>query len=159
MPLAPENQTHLTAAEGYLTLGLFIEAEAELARVSPDAQPRAEVLMVRVHLYQATKRWRDMQAAAMALVSLEPFDPQWVLALAYAIRRANSIAAARVILAAALNQHPTNPMIQYNLACYDCQLGELRSAKKFLKTAFGLDPSLKSLALDDEDLEPLWMSL
>lgn len=159
MPLAPENQTHLNAAEGYLTLGLFLEAEAELARVPLDAEPRAEVLMVKVHLYQATKRWLDLQAAAMELVSLEPFDPQWVLALAYATRRAKSIATARVILAAALNQHPANPMILYNLACYDCQLGDLRSAKKFLKTAFGLDPDLKNPALDDEDLEPLWTSL
>jgi hypothetical protein len=35
MPLAEEEQKHLTAAEGYLELGMFIEANDELELIDP----------------------------------------------------------------------------------------------------------------------------
>jgi hypothetical protein len=50
-------------------------------------------------------------------------------------------------------------IFHYNLACYECQLGEIEVAKAQLKHAFKSDPSWRSAALADEDLEPLWDSL
>jgi len=49
--------------------------------------------------------------------------------------------------------------IRYNLACYLCQLGDLESAKGYLKRAFEIDSSWRLQALEDEDLKPLWDSL
>jgi len=46
----------------------------------------------------------------------------------------------------------------YNLACYECQLGELEVAKVRLSYACKLDKTYRVLALDDEDLKPLWDS-
>lgn len=46
--------------------------------------------------------------------------------------------------------------IHYNLACYECQLGNLDEAKGRLKQAFELEPELKVQALDDEDLHAVW---
>ena len=50
-------------------------------------------------------------------------------------------------------------MISYNHGCYACQLGDMDNAKKFVGDAIKLDSKYKLMALDDEDLEPLWDSL
>lgn len=37
-----------------------------------------------------------------------------------------------------------------------CQLGQNEIAKGMLEVAFKLDPGMRVMALDDEDLKPLW---
>jgi tetratricopeptide (TPR) repeat protein len=79
--------------------------------------------------------------------------------MSLATRRANDLNAARDILVASLSKFPRDAIIYYNLACYDCQLGQIASAKQYLKQAFRIDPNWISQALEDEDLKPLWDSL
>jgi len=47
-------------------------------------------------------------------------------------------------------------ILHYNLACYECQLGDLGVAKARLRHAFNLDDRFRAKALEDEDLEPLF---
>jgi len=47
----------------------------------------------------------------------------------------------------------------HNLACYICQLGDLEKAKQSLQHALKLDPKLRVMALDDEDLKSLWEAI
>ncbi len=70
-------------------------------------------------------------------------------------------AEARDNLLRVVEKFPMSPTIRYNLACYECQLGRLEHAKKWLEEAFRLgDPKkLKLMALDDPDLEPLWKNI
>ena len=79
--------------------------------------------------------------------------------MSLATRRANDLNAARDFLVASLSKFPRDAIIYYNLACYDCQLGQIASAKQYLKQAFRIDPNWISQALEDEDLKPLWDSL
>jgi len=118
-----------------------------------------EVLVVRLSIYQEMKNWDLMQTVARNLADLAPDDAGVLINLAYATRRMESIEAARVILICALGKHPNHPTIHYNLACYDCQLGDLESSKQFLDHALILDPGFRAMALKDKDLEPLWGSL
>jgi len=159
MPLDPELQRRLSTAEGYLMLGLFDDAAVELDSLPAETQGREEVLTVRLALCQATERWAAMQAAARRLLDLEPASSDWCIALAYATRRAESIEQARLILMEALDRHPLEPLVHYNLACYDCQLGDVPSAKQFIERALRLKPSMGRMALEDEDLAPIWASL
>ena len=76
-----------------------------------------------------------------------------------ATRRAQSIEAAKRILLEAVERLPKEPIPHYNLACYECQLGELEVAKARLAHAFELEPKCRLMALDDDDLAPLWDSL
>lgn len=78
---------------------------------------------------------------------------------AYAIRRAESIQAAHGILKEALQRHPDEPAVHYNLGCYACQLGDLPAAKEHLKKAFRLEPKYRVMGLDDPDLQPLWSQI
>ena len=50
-------------------------------------------------------------------------------------------------------------MIQFNLACYESQLGNLERAKAHLTRATEIDAKFRLMALEDPDLEPLWASL
>ena len=48
--------------------------------------------------------------------------------------------------------------IQYNLACYCAKLGQLDAAQEHLGKSYELGDArqIKLMALDDEDLKPLW---
>ena len=81
------------------------------------------------------------------------------VAWAYATRRADSIEAAELILLAAVERRRDVAVFHYNLASYECQLGDLEAAKERLQTALRLDSNYRSVALEDEDLRPLWESL
>jgi tetratricopeptide (TPR) repeat protein len=54
-----------------------------------------------------------------------------------------------------LKQFPKHASFLYNLACYECQLGNLEEAQRWLDKAFDKGSHLRSLALVDPDLEPL----
>ena len=53
---------------------------------------------------------------------------------------------------------PDDETIQYNLACYCAQLGQLDAAQEHLCKSYELGDAkqIKLTALDDEDLRPLW---
>jgi hypothetical protein len=52
--------------------------------------------------------------------------------------------------------HHDNAIIEFNLACYASVAGHFEEAKAPLKRAIELDGELRRLAIDDEDLRPLW---
>jgi Tfp pilus assembly protein PilF len=159
MPLELDDQRHLTAAEGYLELGLFLDANEELENISAESRSGSEVLAVRAQVYLKLKRWELLQVVVRRMTLTDPGNPRWRLLWAWATRRVDCIAAARLILLTAVEDHPENALMHYNLACYDCQLGELEVSKARLRHAFKLDPRLRVCAIDDEDLKPLWDSL
>lgn len=159
MPLELDDQQHVTAAEGYAALGMFLDANEELEQVDPDVRHVAEVLAVRVEIYRGLAKWDALATVAKKLAEFDPGEFRWWSAWAYGARRSQSVQAAREILMAALEHHPQCAMIRYHLACYECQLGNLEAAKESLAIAFKKAPRLRSEALDDEDLQPLWDEL
>ena len=79
---------------------------------------------------------------------------------AYSLRRANDggVEKAEPVLLEAAKLFPDDDMIQYNLACYCAQLGQLDAAHEHLGKSYELGDAqqIKLMALDDEDLKPLW---
>ena len=45
---------------------------------------------------------------------------------------------------------------KHNLACYECQIGDLQSARQRLRRCFELDEKFRLDALDDPDLMQRW---
>ena len=64
--------------------------------------------------------------------------------------------AAEGILLKARELHPESALIAFNLACYASVTGRMEDAKERLRNAIELDKDVRKLALDDEDLRPLW---
>lgn len=156
MPLEADQQRHLDAAQGYIALGMHLEANEELEQIDPFCRALPAVLAVRLAVYEAAAKWELSEAVAKRLWDADPTNAQWAISLAYATRRLRSLEAAKVILLTASAEHSEEPIIHYNLACYECQLGDLDAAKEHLKLAIELQPKCRDIALDDPDLEPFW---
>jgi tetratricopeptide (TPR) repeat protein len=131
------------------------EAMAELDHLDRKLATTPEALRLRIEIHSTVNEWRAMRRCARLLVAQEPCDAQAWIHLAYATRRVVSIRAARRILLKATLLHPEEPIILFNLSCYDAQLHKLESAAHFLLKAIALNPDCQSLSLIDPDLEPL----
>jgi tetratricopeptide (TPR) repeat protein len=156
MPLEPHDQQHLIASQGYIELGMFDDANSELEEIDPFCRAAPEVLNARLGIYFGLQKWEAMAAIASKLVEWNPSKPGYFVDLAYATRRAESPESAQAILVRGEKLHPKDGMIQFNLACYEAQLGHLHKANQHLKRSIEIDPRFRLMALDDKDLEPLW---
>jgi tetratricopeptide (TPR) repeat protein len=158
MPLSPDQQIHLNAAQGFLSLGMFMDADAALDDIDPFCRHLPEVLAVRVKIYQALQRWELMEVVAKRMVEYIPEDAGWWVLWAQATSHSQSVDAARLIMVNALEHHEDDAGVHFNLACYECGLGNMERTKECLKTCFDIDPSWRIIALNDERFEALWES-
>jgi tetratricopeptide (TPR) repeat protein len=149
-------QTHVLACSGYLELGMLDSAAKVLEDIEPEDKNRNEVLGARVALYMAAKKWDMATAIASHLVKVDPNNEAWWINLAYSVRRIEGIEKAETILLRAQAIHPKVAMIAFHLACCASVTGRIEEAKVRLRQAIKLDEDIRLLALDDEDLRPLW---
>ena len=151
MHLTTEDHQHLTAADGYCELKMYLDADAELEQIPDKRRHLPDVLAINLKIYDGM-----MHVMAKNLVEYDPDDVQWWIALTNATRWTENLEAAKSILLEGLKKHPKEAIIYYDLACYECQLGDLKLAKNYLKHAIKIDKHCHITALDDEDLRPLW---
>ena len=162
-PLEPPDSLHLKAAEGWFELGNHVEANEELEKITPTLRVHPDVLEIRWQIYAKANKWEPCVDIARALIKLAPTRSHGWLHLAYSLRRAKGggLLAAQEALSPIATKFPQEPTIPYNLACYDCQLGNLKEARQWLEKAFNIGDSkrLKLMALDDPDLKLLWANI
>ena len=162
-PLQPPDSHHLQAAIGWLELGNWQEANEELETITLSLRAHPDVLEVRYEVYAKAGKWDLAAEITRALVQIRPKAPHLWSSHAYATRRMpnGGIPQAREILSKAQQLFPKDPLIAYNLACYECQLGDLKAAWKWLEIAFDLGDheKVKMMALADPDLKPLWAEI
>ncbi|HWX20490.1 MAG TPA: tetratricopeptide repeat protein [Candidatus Binatia bacterium] len=157
-PLQPPDSLHLDAAQGWLGLGNHVEANAELEKISPGHKRHAEVLKVKWEICAAARKWEAALESAATLIQLDPEDPLGWVHRSYALHELKRTAEARDNLLRVVDKFPISATMRYNLACYECQLGRLEQAKEWLEKAFQVGDArrMKSAALEDPDLKPLW---
>ena len=133
----------------------------ELEQITPENRAHPAVLAVRWQIYAKAKKWEAALDIASALIQLAPEHPFGWVHRSFCLHELKRTEEARDNLLRAVDKFPEDPIIRYNLACYECQLGRLEQAKNWLEKAFELgDPrEMKLMALGDPDLEPLWQSL
>jgi tetratricopeptide (TPR) repeat protein len=156
--LQPPDNHHLNAAEGWIELGNFAEALNELNLVSPAEQGRVEVLGLRWSISAQSKLWEQCVVLAERIIELAPKNVFGWIHRSYALHELKRTDEARDLLLPALKRFPKDETIPYNLACYECQLGNLDEARDWLRRTMKLkNPAkLKAQALEDPDLKPLW---
>jgi lipopolysaccharide biosynthesis regulator YciM len=155
VPLDPQAQRQLLAASGLSELGLYQEAVDELESLPVEIKETTVVLASWLELYQHWHKWAEALSVAQRLTELEPDEPNWAIALAYATRRTCGLRLAREVLQSAVEKFEHCAAIHFNLACYAAQLGELDEAKVRLTRAIELDREFASLAKTDPDLAPI----
>jgi Flp pilus assembly protein TadD len=151
------------AAVGWLELGVPAEARAELDLIPRALQQHPDVLEVRWLIASSEQRWDDALQYARSLLHAAPERSSGWLHQAYALRRApkGNLQQAWEALLPAFTKFPTEPTIAYNLSCYACQMENLDGARAWLKraAALGRKDEIKSMALTDPDLRPLWAEI
>jgi predicted Zn-dependent protease len=159
-PLQPPDSHHLSATQGWLELGNWKEAVEEFKQLTPQARAHPDCMETVREIFTQAGRWEMAALTASEIVKLKPEKPSSWIAFAYATRRkqGGGLDAARKILTEAQSSFPKEPIILYNLACYECQLGNQAAAWAWFRKALATGPpgQIRSMALDDRDLEPLW---
>jgi tetratricopeptide (TPR) repeat protein len=111
-------------------------------------------------VHAAGKHWGEALAIAQELIERSGDKAAGWLHRAYAIRRApgGGLKAAWDALLPVVDRFPEEATIPYNLACYACQMQQLEEARQWLKRALavGERSKIKTMAIADPDLEPLW---
>ena len=157
--MTDSDSRHLLAAQGFLELGLLADAFAELDEIPAEHRAHPDVLAVRWGVFQAAKKWSDAIDVARWLTLSAPdrFDGWWMLS--FALHELKRTEEAYENLASVMDKFKGEHIAHYNLACYLAQLGRLDEARLSLKHAFVLNPKQRAVALEDPDLEPLWLEL
>ncbi len=161
-PLEPPDSLQLRAAEGWLGLGDTLSASNELDEISPEARAHPAVLLVRYEIYAKAGKWDMAAEVSGTLTKLLPESPAVWISFAYATRRKSGggIPQAKKILLDAEPGFPHEFLFPFNLACYCSQLRDFEEAQSWLKMAMAIDAkTVRTLAIDDPDLKPLWDSL
>jgi tetratricopeptide (TPR) repeat protein len=156
MPLQPSNEKSFQAALGYSELGMYRDADAELNQLDGPSQEATEVLALRVDIYRVLGKPELMQESVAKLQEHDLEEIESAISLVYSNRRGESLEVLKMILLTALDSDPEQPIIHYNLACYECQVGDFKTAARHLARAIQLNATFELLALQDEELRPLW---
>lgn len=153
--ISPEK--HLSYAVGYLDLGLVAEARAEIEQLPHDALDAPETLGLRLEIAMADSSWSEVLPLAEQLVGHDAKQERPWVAWAYALRELDRTPEAQEILLAG-RRMITRPtvLVDYNLACYACLLGELDDARALLADVIARDKSWREMAKDDPDLAVLF---
>lgn len=152
-------QYHVLTAQGYLELGMCQDAWEELESMEAVERSRYEVVAMRLSILQVMEKWYMGAEIARGAVKAFPEQGDLYLLGSYHIRRSENIEAAFEFLKNGQSHLEGEACFWFNLGCYHCQLGRLKEAGECVRKAIDLDRSYQAMALDDEDLEPLWDSL
>ena len=154
------DQRHLEAAEGWLELGLPLEAAAELAKITTLHQGHPDVLELRWHICAKEKQWPACMEIAATITQLAPDRVDGWIHRSFALHELHKTQEAFQQLFLVVDKFPSVWTIPYNLACYAAQLHRFDEAKKWLEQALALDKkTVQQAAQDDKDLQPLWNNL
>jgi hypothetical protein len=74
---------------------------------------------------------------------------------AFCLHELGQTAAAKSTLLAGESALRNEAVFFYNLACYECALGEIQPAREHLERSFALDEKYREFAEADPDLAPL----
>jgi tetratricopeptide (TPR) repeat protein len=157
--LSRTDKLHLSAAEGWFGLGNHLSADEELTEITPELRAHPDVLKVRLEIYSEMKKWGEALDLAKAYIKLRPNDRIGFILASNALHALKRTQEALETLMPVVDRFPDDLAITYNLACYSCQLGNFKTACQWLERAFDIAPWLIAGALNDPDLEPLWVEI
>ena len=155
-----DDQRHLEAAEGWLQLGLHLEANDELEKITAQLRGHPDVLELRWLIYAKETKWEACVDVGAAIIKRAPERSDGWIHRSFALHELQRTQEAFDQLLPVAARFPKIWTIPYNLACYASRLHQFDVAGKWLKQALTVDrKTVQQAAVEDEDLKPLWASL
>jgi predicted Zn-dependent protease len=156
-PLPHPDTFHAKAAVGWLELGNAAEARHELEAISASCRNHPDVLEVSWPIFAAEKNWKGALKVAEKLVVLAPERETGWIQQSFALHELGRTNEAYERLVKVAEKFKEAYVIPYNLACYQCQLGNSIAALNWLKRAAKISDAktIRSMAMKDPDLEPV----
>ena len=149
----------LRAAQGYWELGMPEDALVELTGIDPSHQDRAEVLEMRLVVLMHQKRWHEALGIARHICEATPMAAPSFIHYAFCLHELGETEEARRTLLDGPKSLLKEPTYHYNMACYECALGNLEAARIHLEASLLMDERFREFAKYDPDLQALRESL
>jgi predicted Zn-dependent protease len=151
-----EVQKALSAADGYIWLGLPEEALEELNGLHPRKRKNAGVIAMRIRALLHLKRWEESAQLAERALNNYPEENEFTVQRAFALHKMRKGDEAIQVMLSAPEWIRRTGILHYNLACYEAQLGDLKTARQCIRAAIELNVAFKKSARKDPDLQRLW---
>ena len=131
------------------------EALFELDQIDATLAGRPEVIEMRLLILMHAKRWKEALSASRKLCVIAPETAAGYIHAAFCLHELGRTRDARDILLQGPPALQREATFHYNLACYECALGEIEEAYTHLQASFAIDRKFRDFAKNDSDLEPL----
>jgi len=148
-------QHSLLAAQGYCELGMFADALAELEAMPKNLREHPAVVESRLIILMQAQRWKEALRVGQQLTKLAPDRNIGYIHTAYCLHEIGHTEKARTMLLNGPETLHSEPVFHYNLACYECRLGNHDVARAHLEKSVQLDKKFRDYAKTDPDLAPL----
>jgi tetratricopeptide (TPR) repeat protein len=148
-------QSRLEEVEGYLLLGMPEQALRAIDVIRDTPFDSLDVCQLRAEVLRELGRHQE------ALDEFEQADERrpdvlgTLLGMAWCLKRLDRLAEALEAMDRAYRRHPREPIVLYNIACYQSLAGEKQLALSWLGRALRMDPELRQLIADESDFDPL----
>ena len=150
-----DHEKTLLAAQGYCELGMFDDALAELETLPGEERENTAALEMKLAILMQARRWKIALTAGRELCRVSPKKNMGYIHTAFCLHELGHTAEARDTLLGGPETLHTEPTYHYNLACYECQLGNVELARVHLDRSFHLDKRFREIAKTDTDLAKL----
>ena len=154
--LSRSNLLRLQFAEGWLGLNSPSEASKELLGLDVAVEQHPDVLALKWSICASKEDWTEAFRLATQHLAVRESDLRAWINHSYALRRmpGGGIQKAHDALFPALDRFPKDVLVPYNLACYQCRLGNSETAIALLKRALknGSRSAILAMAKEDPDL-------
>ncbi len=159
MPMGPDMNKVLLAAQGYLELGMLDDALLELDSLPAAMQGTSDVLQMRLFGFMRGRRWPEALEISERLCRILPLETVGFIHGAFCLHELRRTAEAKSLLLSGPSTLLNEATYHYNMGCYDVVLGNIEEAQAHLRVSFRLDKKFREFARCDPDLRPVWDTL
>jgi len=145
----------LLATQGYCELGMYDDALGELESLPAEYTSHPAVVELRTVVLMQARRWKLALTASRSLCRVAPDRTAGFIHAAFCLHELGRTNEARDTLLSGPERLRAEPTFHYNLACYECALGNLELARVHLEKSFELDKKFREFAKSDPDLAAL----
>jgi len=128
----------------------------ELDSLPPADQLLPQTLEMRIVILMKAGQWRKAVRTCESLCAVAPDLPTGYIQMGFCLHRLGQTRKAREVLVGGPPSLQAEAIFHYNLACYECVLGNVETAKMHLETSLAMDEKLRRFAREDPDLLPLY---